>query len=87
MKPNAPLPEWTDVKDLRHLYGIREAFAYKWIRSKKIKTVLVKMKPTAKHGKRLVELDSVRKLLASSIHNSPAQAGPGCKGRKQQVAA
>ena len=86
MKPNAPLPEWTDVQGLRHLYGIREGLAHNWIRSGKIKSVIVK-EPNAKHGKRLVELDSVRKLLASSIHNSPAQAGPGCKGRKQQVAA
>ena len=87
MKPHPPLPEWADVKDLRHLYHIREALAYKWIRLKMIKTVLVKAPPTSKHGKRLVELDSVRKLLAASIHNSPAQASPGCKGRKQPVTA
>ena len=46
MKPNAPLPEWTDVQGLRHLYGIREGLAHKWIRSGKIKSVIVKMEPT-----------------------------------------
>ena len=87
MKLRQFLPEWVDVKALRHLFGIREALAYKWFRLGMINSVIVKIEPTSKRGKRLVELDSVRKLLASSIGNSPAQAGPGCKGRKQQVAA
>jgi hypothetical protein len=73
-------------KACAHLYGVREALAYKWIRLGLIKSVIVKIDGDAKRGKRLVELDSVRKLLTSQAGNSPAQAGPGCKGRKQIAA-
>ena len=86
MKPNVPLPEYAEVQGLRHLYGIREQLAYKWIRLGLVKSVIVKIDPSAKRGKRLVDLNSVRQLLASQAGNSPAQAGPGCKGRKSIAA-
>jgi hypothetical protein len=85
VKPHKlPPAEWAEVQDMHHLFGLKEGLTYKWIRRGLIKTVCVKVDGNAKRGKRLVELASVRKLLASQAGNSPAQAGPG---RKPRIAA
>ena len=89
MKPRNFLlkPEWIEVKAMPHMFGVGEPLTHKWCRLKMINSVIIKTEPNAKRGKRLIEVESVRKLLESQAGNSPAQAGPGCKGRKQQVAA
>jgi hypothetical protein len=48
-----------------------------------IKSVVIRIDGNAKRGKRLVELDSVRKLLASQIGNSSDPGGPSRYGRKR----
>ena len=89
MKPHKlPPAEWAEVADLHHLFGLpARGSSTSGCASGLIKSVIVRIDGNAKRGKRLVELDSVRKLLASQIGSSPAQAGPGCRGRKHRIAA
>jgi hypothetical protein len=84
MKLDTPIPEWGDTRTLHAIFGLRESLVYKWLRLGLIKSVIVKTAPNARRGKRLIQLDSVRKLLAANAGNPPGVAGPGCRGRKQQ---
>ena len=79
-QPKLPPPEWAEMQDLHHLFGVRKPLAY--MNLGLIKTVIVKVDGNAKRGKRLVELASVRKLLEASAGNSPAPGGRNPYGRK-----
>ena len=60
--PESVLPEWGDVGDLKRLFGFRESFTYELLRQGRIKTAMIRGRGN-KRGKRLISLDSVRKLL------------------------
>jgi hypothetical protein len=89
MKSDIPLPEWGDAKSLYSMFGIRVPMVYKYLRLGLIKSAVIKADgDSKKRGKRLIDLNSVRKLLASqagftySPDGSPG--GPGCKGKKHK---
>ena len=85
MKSDISLPEWGDAKSLYSRFGIRVPMVYKYLRLGLIKSVIIKLDDDSRRGKRLIDLNSVRKLLASQTGNSPAPGGPGCKGKKHRA--
>jgi hypothetical protein len=59
----SPLAEWSDIRGLERLFGIRETHAYELIRAGAFKSILIR-KPNKRRGKRLVNLSSVREYLS-----------------------
>jgi hypothetical protein len=59
----SPAPEWSDIRGLERLFGIKETAAYELIRARAFRSILMK-KPGKARGKRLVSLASVREYLA-----------------------
>ena len=85
MKPRKlPEPEWAEIQDLRHLFGIKEGLAYRLLNLNLIKSAALTTINGAARGKRLIQLASVRAFLESQTGKPLGPGGPGCKGRKDQ---
>ena len=57
------LPEYGDVRDAQRVFGFRETHLYHLMKAGAIKTVLVRGRGRTR-GKRLINFDSIRQLLA-----------------------
>lgn len=59
-------PEWGRIKDVERLFGIRRGSAYALVKSKKIRSCLLRVQGQVS-GCRLVHLQSVRDLISSQV--------------------
>jgi hypothetical protein len=57
------LPEWGDVRDAQRIFGFRETHLYHLMKAGAIKTVLIRGRGRTR-GKRLINFDSIRRMLA-----------------------
>jgi hypothetical protein len=60
---DSPLPEWGGVRDAQRIFGFRETHFYHLMKSGRVKTVLIRGRGRTR-GKRLINFDSIRRMLA-----------------------
>ena len=68
------MPEFTDAKGLRALFGLSRAHAYLLAGEGKIRSVCIR-RPGAVRGKRLFCCQSIRDFLAKCVEDAAGEAG------------
>jgi hypothetical protein len=67
------LPEWGDVRDAQRQFGLRETHLYHLMKLGAVKTVLLRGRGRTR-GKRLINFDSIRRMLAELEAAEPQRA-------------
>ncbi len=65
-------PEWGRIRDVERQFGIRRGTCYSLIRSKKIRSCLLRVQGNVS-GLRLIHLQSVRDFIAAQLKENEQQ--------------
>jgi hypothetical protein len=69
----SPTPEWGDSRDVQRIFGIKESHLYQLMKEGTVKSILVKGRGRTR-GKRLINFDSIRQMLAELEAAEPQRA-------------